>query len=97
MRHFLFRAPPHHHIVFRPQHSFVVDAQGRLLADQLGRVEEMQQSYDSIAARIGIPTTTLGRANSSRHAAYRDYYDQELIDGVARMFARDIELFGYDF
>lgn len=97
MRHFLFRAPPHHHIVFRPQHSFVVDAEGKLLADQLGRVEEMQQSYDSIAARIGIPTAALGRANSSRHAAYRDYYDQELIDGVARMFARDIQLFGYDF
>ncbi len=97
MRHFLFSAPPHHHIVFRPQHSFVTAPDGVLLADRLGRVEDMQAGYDAICDRIGIPTTALGHANSSKHADYRGYYDQELIDGVARLYARDIELFGYDF
>lgn len=97
MRHFLFTAPPHHHMNFRPQHSFIADAEGRLLTDALGRVEEMQASYDAICARIGIASTTLGRANVSRHADYRSYYDQQLIDGVARRYARDLELFGYEF
>ncbi len=97
MRHFLFAAPPHHHMVFRPQHSFVTGPDGELLSDMLGRVEDMQSSYDAIAARIGIPSTHLGRENSSKHGAYRDYYDQQLIDGVARLYARDIELFGYNF
>ncbi len=97
MRHFLFTAPPHHHVVFRPQHSFVTAPDGTLLADQLGRVEDMQGSYDAICARIGIPSVSLGRANSSEHREYRSYYDQTLIDGVARLYARDIELFGYEF
>ncbi|HEX8527547.1 sulfotransferase family 2 domain-containing protein [Allosphingosinicella sp.] len=97
MRHFLFKTPPHHHMVFQPQHGFLVGKDGALLADQIGRVEEMQRSYDGICARIGIPSKALGRANSSRRGAYRDYYDQELIDGVARLYARDLELFGYDF
>lgn len=97
MRHFLFVAPPHHHIVFRPQHSFVTAPDGTLLADDLGRVEDMQAGYDAICERIGIPSAPLGRANSSKHADYRGYYDQQLKDGVARLYARDIELFGYEF
>jgi hypothetical protein len=97
MRHFLFRAPPTNHMVFQPQNSFLVGDDGQLLTDMLGRVEEMQVSYDAICARIGIPTAPLGRANSSKHAEYRDYYDQELIDGVAKLYARDLELFGYTY
>jgi len=97
MRHFLFTAPPLQHMVFQPQHSFLVGADGHLLADMLGRVEEMQSSYDAICARIGIPSTPLSRANSSRHEDYRGYYDQELIDGVTKLYARDLELFGYEF
>lgn len=97
MRHFLFTAPPHHHIVFRPQHSFVCAPDGTGLADYLGRVEDMQTSYDVICERIGISSAALGRANGSKHADYRSYYDDQLKDGVARLYARDIELFGYEF
>jgi hypothetical protein len=39
----------------------------------------------------------LEKVNATTRAAYRDYYDQELIDGVAKLYARDLELFGYDF
>jgi hypothetical protein len=97
MRHLLFVAPPVNHIVFQPQHQFVTDGAGELLTDMIGRVEEMQQSYDEICARIHIPSAELGRANASRHEEYRGYYDQQLIDGVARLYGRDLELFGYDF
>lgn len=96
MRYFL-QNPPHQHILFQPQHSFVTDAGGELLSDYIGRVEEMQKSYDEIAAKIGIPTATLEKVNPSKRQNYRDYYDQELIDGVAKLYARDLELFGYKF
>jgi hypothetical protein len=97
MRHFLFEAPPHGHLLFQPQHSFVTDADGSLLSDQIGRVEQMQESYDQIAERIGIPSRPLDKVNATSRRAYRDYYDQQLIDGVARIYARDLELFGYQF
>ena len=98
MRQFLFDVPPEEHLLFLPQSSFVVDDAGRLLTDYVGRVEQMQQSYDEICERIGIPTAELDKVNSSpREGSYRDYYDQALIDGVAARYAQDIALFGYDF
>ena len=96
MRHFVAN-PPWEHILFRPQHEFVTDDKGELLTDYVGRVEQMQQSYDEIAGRVGIPTARLDQVNSSRRGDYRDYYDQALIDGVAKLYARDLELFGYEF
>ena len=96
MRHFVAN-PPWQHILFQPQHSFITGTGGELLADQVGRVEEMQTSYDEIAERIGIPTAELERVNSSNRWDYRNYYDQELIDGVTSLYSRDLELFGYEY
>lgn len=97
MRHVLFVAPPLAHVLFQPQHKFLTDADGQLLSDVVGRVEEMQASYDALCARIGIPSASLGQVNSSRRGSYRDYYDQQLIDGVAAFYRRDLDLFGYEF
>jgi hypothetical protein len=96
MRHFI-ESPPRQHILFQPQHSFVTGEDGKLLADQFGRVEQMQESYDAICERIGIPTTALEKVNSSKRSDYRQYYDQPLIDGVAKLYGRDLELFGYEY
>lgn len=98
MRHFLFVDPPEGHILYQPQASLLVDEDGMtLLADQVGRVEDMQGSYDAICARIGIASRTLERVNGTEHSDYRRYYDRALIDGVAARYALDLELFGYDF
>ena len=98
MRHFLFREPPEQHILFQPQASLVVDEDGKtLLADRIGRVEEMQSSYDAICAHLCIPSRPLDRVNGSQRGDYRAYYDQPLIDGVAARYAQDLDLFGYSF
>ncbi len=98
MRHFLFREPPEHHVLFQSQASLLVDDDGQTpLVDAVGRVEDMQGSYDAICARIGIPTRPLDRVNGSRREDYRRYYDQALIDGVAARYAQDLDLFGYTF
>ncbi|WP_426000515.1 sulfotransferase family 2 domain-containing protein [Caulobacter sp. DWR1-3-2b1] len=98
MRHFLFEEPPEHHVLFQPQASLLVDEDGQtLLADSVGRVEDMQGSYDAICARIGIPSRPLDRINGSRHGDYRRYYDRALVDGVAARYAQDLDLFGYTF
>jgi hypothetical protein len=97
MRHFLFVAPPHGRIHYQPQHIFFEDDEGRIIADQVGRVEEMQTSYEEACRRIGIPARQLDKVNSSRRSNYREYYTPELKAAVARLYARDLELFGYDF
>lgn len=97
MRHILFTIRPTNHVLFVPQYLFVTGRDGAMLADEVGRVESMQEDFDRICARIGVDTAPLGRANSSSRADYRQYYDQQLIDEVARIYARDLDLFGYEF
>ena len=97
MSHFLFGEPPEQHILFQPQHTVLADSAGKLLTDMVGRVEDMQASYDAVCERIGIPSQRLEQVNASKRGDYRQYYDQALKEGVARRYARDLELFGYDF
>ena len=97
MNQLLFTAPPTGHILFQPQHIFYTDEDGSLLSDQVGRIEDMQASYDAICRRIGIAPRPLDKVNASSRGDYRSYFDQRLIDGVAARYARDLELFGYDF
>jgi hypothetical protein len=96
MAHFL-QNPPRQHVLFWPQNSFIVDSNGELLADYVGRVEKMQQSYDEIAKRIGIPSAQLEKVNTSTRSDFRSYYTPPLVEGVAKLYARDLELFGYEF
>lgn len=97
MHEILFRVRPLGHILFQPQHALLVDDNGTLLTNQVGRVEDMQASYDAVCTRIGIPSSPLGQVNSSRRGDYRQYYDQALIDGVTDLYRRDLELFDYRF
>lgn len=97
MRHVIRDQPPLQHILFRPQHEMLCDAEGRLAMDMVGRVEAMQADYDAICARIGIPSVPLGQVNASSHRPYAEYYDDELRALVASMYARDLDLFGYRF
>ena len=97
MRHVIRDQPPLQHILFRPQHEMLCDADGRLAMDHVGRVETMQADYDAICARIGIPSERLGQVNASSHRPYTEYYDEELRTLVAGMNARDLELFDYRF
>jgi hypothetical protein len=97
MRQVMFKVRPVQHILFRPQYQQLVGTDGSLLADFVGRVECMQRDYDAICARLVLPTATLGRVNSSRHGEYRQYYDEELREGVADFYRRDLDLFEYAF
>ncbi len=98
MRHFLFVEPPEQHILFQAQTSLLTGEDGQtLLTNGIGRVEDMQGSYDAICDRIGIASRPLDRVNGTMRGDYRRYYDKALIDGVAARYAQDLDLLGYSF
>jgi len=98
MRHFLFEQPPESHVLFQPQASLLVDDDGStLLTESVGRVEDMQGSYDAICAHIGIASRPLDRVNGSTRGDYRRYYDHALIDAISARYAVDLDKFGYAF
>lgn len=48
-----------------PQHEFIYDGNGRLLADFVGRYESLQAGFDKVCERLGIPPTPLPHENRS--------------------------------
>ena len=80
-----------------PQNLLLIDYDGNVVLESVGRYESLQRSYDEICIRIGIPTTELGRKNPSSHDAYGEYYDDELRERVAALYEDDLRIFSYDF
>ncbi|QIK37766.1 sulfotransferase family protein [Caldichromatium japonicum] len=82
-----------------PQSDYLVDLEGRVIVDDIGRYERLEEDFAGICKRIGIRPLPLPhrRRAQDRKRDWRTYYTDETAELVARHFARDIELFGYHF
>jgi hypothetical protein len=76
--------------------SYLVDDDGELLVDFVGRFERIEEDFAEICRRLQV-SATLTHENKGDHLGYREYYTPETSELVARHYARDIERFGYEF
>ncbi|MGI9220500.1 MAG: sulfotransferase family 2 domain-containing protein, partial [Woeseiaceae bacterium] len=84
-------------ILVKPQYQQLCWSNGDIALDYVGRYETLQNSYDEICDRIGVPSRELGQKNASDHKTFDTYYDDELKVKVAEFYAEDLRTFDYAF
>ena len=82
-------------VLLRPQAGLLMDEEGRLGMDFIGRYELLQDSFAQVCRRIGIPERRLAVVNATGHRPWEDCYDIELRRLVTCFYRRDFEMLGY--
>jgi hypothetical protein len=67
----------------------------RVAVDFVARLENINQDFQEIRKRIGLPLATFPHSNGKWHWHYSHYYDPATRDMVAQYYARDIKAFNY--
>jgi hypothetical protein len=73
------------------------DEEGRCLVDFIGRFERLQADFDAACDMAGIPRRPLPRTNAAAGPGLDAIYDVASVRIVERLYAADIERFGYTF
>lgn len=94
----LQRVPPlRHYIGAKP--SWWRRGSKQLVSDvqYLIRFEQLEEDFQIVCQRLGLPPLTLPKRNQSNRSHYSQYYDEETKAAVGKAFAAEIALGGYNF
>ena len=62
-----------------------------------GKLENLQNDWQTACLRAGIPYQALPRKNVTQYNNYRDFFDRDSVQLVAQHWAREIKELDYDF
>lgn len=79
------------------QVEWMIDSNGNIRPDFIGRFENLEQDYKRLCKYLGIGAQKLGHQKKGNHKPYQDAYDEEMVEFVRQMHKVDIMEFGYEF
>lgn len=83
--------------VLNPQFMYIHNMHNdRVMVDHIIRFERIEEEFRAFQEKYGI-CGTLPWRNKTNRMQHADRYTSEIVDVVARYYARDISMFGYEF
>ncbi len=79
------------------QSFMIADESGKILVDHVGRFENLHNEFDYLRSKVGGLKDLPHRKDLSDRSHYREFYDDETAALVEKLYAEDIERFGYSF
>ena len=90
------RSDAYRHVM--PQTDFLLDDQGELLLDFVGRFENIAEDFPRACELAGVQSGCPKPRNvGGKRGHYSDFYTPKLQQRVAEMYAPEIEMFGYSY
>ena len=80
----------------QPQHMFVTGTNGKMIMDDVFRFENLSAVVEMLRKKMKLPLK-LSKYNATPRKHYREYYDDHSIERVRELYAKDIDMFGYEF
>ena len=69
----------------------------RVVANYVGRFENIQEDFDIVCSNIGIEQQKLPHVNKTNHKHYTEYYDDKTYQIITKKYSKDINYFNYKF
>lgn len=88
---------PIFHCQSTEQWRFLLDDHDSMLVDELVRFEAIGEGYDKVASRLGVTAALPHARKSPNRKPYGAYYNAWSRETVGKLYAKDVELFGYEF
>lgn len=81
------------HVQWMPQHAFIFEGD-TLAVQRIVRFERFETEIGQIFTELG-ESAAVPRLHGSERLPLCEYYDDEAVDLVSRIYARDLDLLGY--
>ena len=80
-----------------PQLNMISDTEDNILVDIILKTETLSEDWQKFAKHIKRDLEPIKRLNTTEHKKYTEYYDDETIEYVSKLFYKDISAFNYSF
>lgn len=83
--------------ILLPQYDMLFSPNGNQLVNYVGKFENLSQSFNHVANKIGLLEPSLPWENKAQRSSYQKYYTSGARKWVEQKYKKDIEYFGYEF
>jgi hypothetical protein len=80
--------------------NYIMDSERNVLVDKVIRLEDINTELIPLLVKLGIPqaeSINIQKTNSRKYKKYTEYYDEESVELVRKLYKYDIENFKYKF